>query len=74
MPDSSERRVDRFGMMTVVFVLAIAFFIAAIWFLSRPSFKKCSALGNVDERIACYETLRSDLSKAPAKGPNIPKP
>ena len=38
MPDSSERRVDRFGMMTAVFALAIAFFIAAIWFFQPTKF------------------------------------
>jgi hypothetical protein len=72
VPDSPEQRVDRFGVMIAVFALAIAFSIAAIWFLSRPSFEKCSALENVQERNACYDTLRSDLSKAPAKGPDIP--
>jgi hypothetical protein len=74
LPESPEQRVDRFGVMTAAFVLCIAFFIAAIWFLSRPSFEKCIALENVQERNACYDTLRSDLSKAPAKGPDIPKP
>jgi hypothetical protein len=74
LPESPEQRVDRFGVMTTAFVLCIAFFIAAIWFLSRPSFEKCIALENVQERNACYDTLRSDLSKAPAKGPDIPKP
>jgi hypothetical protein len=61
-------------VITAVFALAIAFFIAVIWYLSQPSFEKCSALENVQERSACYDTLRSDLSKAPAKGPDIPKP
>jgi hypothetical protein len=44
-----------------------AVFIAAIWFLSQPSFQKCSALENVQERNACYDMLRSDLSKPPVK-------
>lgn len=72
LPESPEQRVDRFGMMIVALVLCIAFFIAVIWYLSQPSFEKCSALENVQERSACYDTLRSDLSKAPAKGPDIP--
>jgi hypothetical protein len=29
-PDSAEERVDRFGIMTALFVLCIAFFIAAL--------------------------------------------
>ena len=73
LPDTPEQRVDRFGMMTAVFAVVVASFIAAIWFLSRPSFEKCSALENVQGRNACYDTLRDDLSKAPAKGANIPK-
>jgi hypothetical protein len=60
--------------MITALVLCIALFIAVIWYLSQPSFEKCSALENVQERNACYDTLRSDLSKAPAKGPDIPKP
>ena len=67
VPDSPEQRVDWFGVMIAVFALAIAFSIAAIWFLSRPSFEKCSALENVQERNACYDMLRSDLSKPPVK-------
>jgi hypothetical protein len=72
-PNSPEERVDRFGIMTAAFVLCIAFFIAAIWFLNRPSFDKCSALENIAERNACYDKLRNDLSQPPAKGPDIPK-
>jgi hypothetical protein len=67
LPPSSEERVDRFGLLTAAFVLCVAVFIAAIWFLSQPSFEKCSALENVQERNACYDMLRSDLSKPPAK-------
>ncbi len=73
LPDSPEERVDRFGLLIAFFALCIAFFIAAIWFLNRPSFDKCSALENATERNACYDALRNDLSKPPAKGPDIPK-
>jgi hypothetical protein len=75
LPDSPERRVDRFGLLIALFALGIAFFIAAIWFLNRPSFEKCSALESVvAERNACYDKLRNDLSQPPAKGPDVPKP
>jgi len=70
-PDSAEERVDRFGIMIAVFVLCIAFFVAAVG-LRGQSFSKCSALENVTERNACYNTLRNDLLKPPAKGPDIP--
>ena len=69
-PDSPEERVDRFGIVTAAVLLCIAFFIAALW-LRLPSFQKCSALDNVAERNACYDTLRIELSKPPAKGPDI---
>jgi len=58
---------------TAVFVLCVAFFIAAIWLISRPSFEKCSAPENVAERNACFDALRQDLLKSPAKGPEIQK-
>jgi hypothetical protein len=74
LPDSPEERVDRLGIVTAAFVLCIAFFIAAMWFLNRPSFEKCSTLESVAERNACYDKLRNDLSQPPAKGPDVPKP
>jgi hypothetical protein len=72
-PKSPEALADQFGIRTALLVLCVAFFIAAIWLASRPSFEKCSALENVTERNACYDGLRNDLSKPPAKGPDIPK-
>ena len=72
-PKSPEALVDQFGIRTALLVLCIAAFIAAIWLASSPSFEKCSALENVTERNACYDGLRNDLSKPPAKGPDIPK-
>jgi hypothetical protein len=71
-PGTPEERVDRYGIMTAFFVLCVAFFIAALW-MHRSSFQKCTALENVTERYACYEKLREDLSKPPAKGPDILK-
>jgi hypothetical protein len=72
-PKSPEERADQFGIRTALLVLCIAFFIAAMWLVSRPSFEKCSALENVAERDACFDKLRNDLSKPPAKGADIPK-
>jgi hypothetical protein len=73
LPKSAEERLDQFGVRTALFVLAVAFFIAAIWLISSPSFEKCSALENVTERNACFDALRNELLKPPAKGPDIPK-
>ena len=72
-PESPEERVDRFGVRTALVVLGLAFFIAAIWLVSRPSFEKCSGLENVTVRNGCFDALRNDLLKPPAKGPDIPK-
>jgi hypothetical protein len=72
-PETPEERVDRFGFGTALLVLIIAMFVAATWFANRPSFEKCSALENATERGTCYEKLRDDLSKPPAKGADIPK-
>jgi hypothetical protein len=73
LPKSAEERVDQFGVRTALFVLAVAFFIAAMWLINSPSFEKCSALENVTERNACFDALRNELLKPPAKGPDIPK-
>jgi hypothetical protein len=72
-PETPEERVDRFGIGIAFLVLIIALFVAAMWFASRLSFEKCSTLENVTERNACYDKLRDDLSRPPAKGPDIPK-
>ncbi|HZH82682.1 MAG TPA: hypothetical protein VFD87_06045 [Phototrophicaceae bacterium] len=72
-PEPPEELVDRFGIRTALFVLCVALFIAAIWLVSGPSFGKCSALENVTERNACFEALRNDLLKPPAKGADIPR-
>jgi hypothetical protein len=72
-PEPPEALIDRFGIRTALFALCVALFIAAIWLVSGPSFEKCSALDNVTERNACFETLRNDLLKPPAKGADIPR-
>ena len=73
LPESSEVLADRFGIRTALLVLCIALFIAAIWVTSRPSFEKCNALESVTERNACYDGLRKELLKPPAKGAEAPQ-
>ena len=72
-PGKREERVDRFGIRTALLALVIALFIAAMWLGNRASFEKCSTLENATERYACYDKLRDDLSKPPAKGADIRK-
>jgi len=72
-PGKREERVDRFGIRTALLALVIALFIAAMWLGNRASFEKCSTLENATERYACYDKLRDDLSKPPAKGADIPR-
>jgi hypothetical protein len=72
-PEPPEALIDRIGIRTALFVLCVGLFIAAIWVVSGPSVEKCSALENVTERSACFETLRNDLLKPPAKGADIPR-
>jgi len=73
LPGSPQVLADRFGVRTALLVLCITLFIAAIWVTSRPSFEKCSALENVTERNACYDGLRKELLKPPAKGADVPR-
>ena len=72
-PETPEERVDRFGFRAALLLLIIALFVAATWFANRSSFEKCSTLESASERNGCYEKLRDDLSKPPAKGADIPK-
>ena len=72
-PESPEDLTDRLGVRLALIGLCIASFIAAVWFFGSPSFEKCSALKNIGDRDACYEQLRNQLMKPPAKGADIPK-
>jgi hypothetical protein len=71
-PKSPEEVVDRFGMRASMLILCVGLFIAAAWMISRPSFEKCLALENATERHACYDNVRADLLKPPAKGAEVP--
>jgi len=73
LPRSEEAFTDRFGIRAALIGLCIASLIAAIWFVRSPSFEKCSAIENVADRNACYDQLRQELLKPPAKGADIPK-
>jgi len=66
-PKSPDDRVDQFGIRTALFVLCVAFFIAAIWLVSRPSFEKCIALESIAERNVCFDTLREEFLKPPTR-------
>jgi hypothetical protein len=58
---------NRLGLVISLLVLGIALLIATIWFVSRPTFEKCSSLVSATERNACYEQLRSELLRPPVK-------
>lgn len=71
--ESPEDFADQMGIRIALVALCLASFIAAVWFLGGPSFEKCSAIANVADRNACYDALRKELLKPPAKGADIPK-
>src|SRR5262245_13159148 len=69
-PKSPEAFADRFGIRAALIGPSR---IGAIWFVRSPSFEKCSSIENVADRNACYDQLRQELLRPPAKGANIPK-
>jgi hypothetical protein len=66
-PKGPEDDVDRLGVKISMLVLCVALFLAANWVISTSNFQKCSALENVTQRNACYDELRNELLKLPAK-------
>ena len=66
-PRCPEDDVDRFGVWISLSVLCLALFLAANWVISTANFQKCSALENVTQRNTCYDELRNELLKLPAK-------
>lgn len=49
------------------YLLIAALVIIVISLISAPSFEKCGAMASKSERIVCYEQLRDELLKSPAK-------
>jgi hypothetical protein len=66
-PKGPEDEVDRLGVKISLLVLCVALFLAANWVISAATFQKCSALENVTQRNTCYDELRNELLKLPAK-------
>jgi len=66
-PKVPEDDVDRLGVRLSLLVLCVALFLAANWVIGTASFQKCNALGNVTQRNTCYDDLRNELLKPPAK-------
>ena len=71
-PKSPEEPGDRFGLRTSLLILGVGFLIAAVWMVRSPSFEKCVALESAPERSACYDNLRAEFLKPPAKGTEAP--
>jgi hypothetical protein len=66
-PKGPEDEVDRLGVKISLLVLCVALFLAANWVISTANFQTCSALENVTQRNTCYDELRNELLKLPAK-------
>ena len=71
--ESRDDFADRMEIRIALLAFCVASFIAAVWFVSGPSFEKCSAVANTTDHNACYDDLRRDLLKPPAKGADVPK-
>ncbi len=70
--ETPEDVADHFGANLSLLILCVALLIASLWMIGSPSFEKCSALGDVAQRNACYGELRDNLMKPPAKGGEMP--
>ena len=66
--ETPEQRVDHFGTNLSLAILGVALLFAGLWVVSRPSFEKCRALADATARNVCYEQLRGELMKLPARG------
>jgi hypothetical protein len=66
-PKGPEDDADRLGVKISLLVLCVALFLAANWGISTANFQKCSALENTTKRNTCYDELRNELLKLPAK-------
>jgi len=69
---SPEAMADRFGVRLALLMLCIAAVMMVMQLFSEPNFEKCSALERQSERNACYEQLREQQLRPPAKGASTP--
>lgn len=63
---------DRFGTAISLVTLLIGLCVMAVWLLFQPSVEYCNVLTEPAVRYACYDKIRDELSKPPAKGGLIP--
>jgi hypothetical protein len=66
--NSPSAKADRYGIGLSLSVLGVALVLMMIWFISEPSFAKCSVLATEPDRTSCYRKLRDELLRSPAKG------
>ena len=71
-PSSLNVRADWFGVGSSLLVLCVALAMMMMQLIFGPSFEKCSALESQSERYICYDQLREQLLRHPAKGANAP--
>jgi hypothetical protein len=68
LADSPSAKADRYGLGLSLSVLGVALVLMVISFISEPSFAKCSVLATEPDRMSCYQKLRDELLRSPAKG------
>ena len=66
-PKSPEENVDRLGVRVFTVGATRCAFSRGQLGERTASFQKCSALEHVTQRNACYDELRNELLKPPAK-------
>jgi hypothetical protein len=65
-------QAERVGMITSVIVVTVSLALLVVWAESRSSFERCSALTDFNARVTCYEELRQQEMRPPAKGATAP--
>ena len=70
--EQAPTRVERSGLVVSIVVIIAALFLLALWADSQSSFGQCVALADVDARLACYEKVRQQEFRPPAKGAGMP--
>jgi hypothetical protein len=70
--DEDQTPAERAGLAISVAVLVVSLIALVMWAESRSSFERCSARVDADARAACYEELRQQEMRPPAKGAYAP--
>lgn len=71
-PSAQAASAEGGSLIVSVIAFVFALVLYAVWADSRSTFEQCIAISDSTARMACYEEVRHQETRPPAKGGNAP--